>query len=48
MRHFSYNEILFLAQISGFELIKSEEFLTGNYSSPKTCGVCFVLKKIKN
>ena len=48
MRHFSYNEILFLAQISGFELIKSEEFLTGNNSSQKTWGVCFVLKKVMN
>lgn len=47
MRHFSYNEILLLAHISGFEVLKCEEFLTGSELSEKTWGACFILKKIR-
>ena len=45
MRHFSIPEIEMLATFSGFELIKSEEFLTGNTPSVSTWGVTFILKK---
>jgi SAM-dependent methyltransferase len=45
MRHFSTGEIELIATISGFELIKSEEFLTGNAPSEFTWGVTFVLRK---
>lgn len=47
MRHFSIPEIALLASLSGFEMINSEEFLTGNTPSENTWGVCFILKKIK-
>jgi SAM-dependent methyltransferase len=46
MRHFSYNEISLLSDLTGFELVHSEEFFTGNVASNNTWGVCFVLKKI--
>jgi SAM-dependent methyltransferase len=46
MRHFSIPEIDLLAKLTGFEVIKSEEFLTGNKPSGNTWGVCFILKKI--
>jgi SAM-dependent methyltransferase len=46
MRHFSILEIELLAKFTGFEVIKSEEFLTGNEPSDNTWGVCFILKKI--
>lgn len=45
MRHFSIPEIGLLAEISEFELMRSEEFLTGKTPSEKTWGVCFVLQK---
>jgi len=45
MRHFSISEIDFLAKLTGFELLKSEEFGTGNIPSKNTWGVCFFLKK---
>jgi len=45
MRHFSIPEIDLLATITGFELLKAEEFLTGNEPSENTWGVCFILKK---
>jgi SAM-dependent methyltransferase len=48
MRHFSYNEISLLSHLTGFELVHSEEFLTGNVASNNTWGVCFVLKKISS
>jgi SAM-dependent methyltransferase len=47
MRHFSKPEIEILAYTSGFELIKSEEFLTKNEPSVGTWGVCYILKKKK-
>jgi SAM-dependent methyltransferase len=46
MRHFSIPEIGLLAKLTGFEVLKAEEFLTGNEPSEKTWGVCFILKKI--
>ncbi len=45
MRHFSIPEIRLLAMLTGFELLKSEEFLTGNQPSENTWGVTFILKK---
>lgn len=45
MRHFSIPEIEALASFSGFKLIKTEEFLTGNQPSENTWGVNFILKK---
>lgn len=45
MRHFSINEIKLLAQMTGFEIVKTEEFLTANQPSENTWGVCFILQK---
>lgn len=45
MRHFSFPELELLAEMSGFEIIGSEEFLTGKAQDEKTWGVCFILKK---
>lgn len=45
MRHFSIPELEFLAELTGFELIKSEEFLTKEAPSEKTWGVCILFKK---
>ena len=45
MRHFSIPEIDLLATFTGFELLKAEEFLTGNQPSENTWGVNFILKK---
>jgi predicted TPR repeat methyltransferase len=45
MRHFSIPEIETLASFTGLELIKAEEFLTGNQPSENTWGVNFILKK---
>ena len=46
MRHFSLPELDLLAEFTGFERIKTEEFLTGNPPSDNTWGVCSVFKKI--
>jgi hypothetical protein len=45
MRHFSIPEIDLLAKFTGFEMIKAEEFLTGDEPSGTTWGVCFILRK---
>ncbi len=45
MRHFSIPEIELLATITGFKIIRSEEFLTGRQPGNDTWGVCFVLQK---
>lgn len=45
MRHFSIPEIRFLANQTGFEVSKAEEFFTGNEPGICTWGVCFVLSK---
>jgi hypothetical protein len=46
MRHFSIPEIELLAKLTGFEIIKTEEFLSGETPGPNTWGVCFVLSKV--
>ncbi len=46
LRHFNLSEIDNLANSSGFERVKAEEFLTGQIPSENTWGVCVVLKKI--
>jgi SAM-dependent methyltransferase len=48
MRHFAIQEIDLLAKLTNFEVIKVEEFLTGNNVSISTWGACFILKKINN
>lgn len=45
MRHFSTPEIKLLAELTGFDYIHSEEFLSGRQESNQTWGVCYVLKK---
>jgi SAM-dependent methyltransferase len=45
MRHFSIPEIGLLSAFTGFEVLKAEEFLTGNEPSENTWGVNFILKK---
>lgn len=45
MRHFSEPEIGLLASCTGFNLIKAEEFLTGQTPGTATWGVCFILQK---
>jgi SAM-dependent methyltransferase len=47
MRYFSLPEIDFFAQISGFELINSEEFVTGKNPENVDWAICTVLKKIR-
>jgi SAM-dependent methyltransferase len=46
MRHFSLSELDLLAQMSGFAVVGTEEFLTGNIPSEKTWGVCLILKRV--
>lgn len=46
MRHFSIPEISNIAKMHGFEVIKSEEFLSAKPPGKDTWGVCFFLKKI--
>lgn len=48
MRFFSIPEIQFLATISGFSIVKVEEYLTGTQPGNDTWGVCFILQKNKN
>ena len=45
MRHFSMPELELLAQMSGFAVVGTEEFLTGSKPSEETWGVCFVMKR---
>ena len=45
MRHFSIPEIDFLAEISGFQRLDAQEFLTKKTPSENTWGVCVTLKK---
>lgn len=45
MRHFSIPELDLLAQLTGFEIIKAEEFLTHNVPNENTWGVCVIFKK---
>jgi len=46
MRHLSLPEIDLLSATAGFKRLVAEEFLTGNFPSEETWGVCVVLKKI--
>jgi len=46
MRHFSIPEMEHFAEINNLQVMKTEEYLTGNSPSEKTWGVCFVLRKI--
>jgi SAM-dependent methyltransferase len=45
MRHFSTPEIMLMAQLSGFRLIHSEQFLTAKQPCADTWGVCYTLQK---
>ena len=45
MRHFSIPEIDIMARLTGFEMVKAEEFLNRNEASENSWGVCFILKK---
>ncbi len=45
MRHFSISDVETLANMTGFQLVKAEEFLTGAPPSDQTWGVCYILKK---
>ncbi len=45
MRHFSQPEIEILAFATGFEVLKTEEFLTKASASSSTWGVCYILRK---
>lgn len=45
MRHFSIPELELLARLTGFEIVKSEEFLTKSKPSDTTWGVCLILRK---
>lgn len=45
MRHFSIPEMALLADDTGFDILKTEEFVTSNLPSCNTWGVCFILKK---
>lgn len=45
LRHFSTPEIELLAEVSGFKLIRSEEFLTAKVPGADTWGVCYILQK---
>lgn len=45
MRHFSIPEIMLLASLSRFNIIKTEEFLTGNLPGCTTWWVCFIVQK---
>jgi SAM-dependent methyltransferase len=45
MRHFSIPELDFLAKLTGFEMVRSEEYVTGKTPSENTWGVCLILRK---
>lgn len=47
MRHFSILELELLSKMTGFEILNTEEFLTGEMPSEKTWAISVVLKKIK-
>lgn len=46
MRHFSSQEVRWLARLSGFKLEFEEAFLTGESPSERTWGVCFGLRRV--
>jgi SAM-dependent methyltransferase len=47
MRHFTLPEIDILAGVNGFEVLATEEFLTGDNPGESTWGVCAILKRIQ-
>jgi SAM-dependent methyltransferase len=47
MKHFNVDEICTLASATGFEVIGSEEYLTGSVPSVHTWGVCYILRKTR-
>ncbi len=46
MRHFSIQEIEMLACISGFEIIQTEELVTGREPGPETWALCTVCRRV--
>jgi len=47
MRYFFKPELELLLEQTGFELLSSEEWMTGGQTSEKTWGVCFVCRKTR-
>jgi len=47
MRYFFQPELKYLLNLSGFEILKVEEWKTGDIPSLNTWGVCFICRKIK-
>jgi SAM-dependent methyltransferase len=47
MRHFSILELELLSKMTGFEILNTEEFLTGEIPSENTWAISVVLKKIQ-
>ncbi len=45
MRHFSVPEIELIAWLTGFKILKCEEFLTSNTPDNNSWGVCFIMEK---
>jgi SAM-dependent methyltransferase len=45
MRHFSLPEIQLLSSLTGFEIVETEEWMTGKEPSDNTWGICFILRK---
>ena len=45
MRHFSIPEIQFICDETGFNLVKTEEWVSGLEPSENTWGVCLVLRR---
>jgi SAM-dependent methyltransferase len=45
MRHFTINEIQLIANFTGFEIVKTEEFLTEKSPSNETWGCMYVIRK---
>jgi len=46
MRYFSIPELHFFAELNGFKLLCSEEWMTRKPPSPQAWGVCIVLQKV--
>jgi hypothetical protein len=45
LRHYSTPELKLFAELSGFTLIKTEEFFTAKKPGADTWGVCYILQK---
>lgn len=45
LRHFSTPEIKLFAELTGFKLLRAEEFLTAKSQGSDTWGVCYILQK---